>query len=164
MRNVLELSCLVVMAAASLPAADPFLGSWKLNPGKSKSNLNNSPPPKSLVLTYARQGEGLTVTVNLTLADGKTRTLEHVVRYDGKDHPRYTGAAPGDTVANTRTGEFTEESVFKKDGVVTITTRRLVSPDGQTMTATAKSSAADGSVVETVTVYEKLPSRPAVAP
>jgi len=51
-----------------------------------------------------------------------------VVRYDGKDYPRYTGAAAGYTEANTRIDRFTEESAFKKDGNVTITTRRVVSP------------------------------------
>jgi hypothetical protein len=165
MRNVLKLSYLLVMAALSLTAADPFLGSWKLDAGKSRSNLKNPPPPfKSLVVTYTRQGEDLKVTSDLTLPDGKTRTVEHVWRYDGKDYPRYPGAAPGDTVTTTRIDKFTEESAFKKDGNVTITTRRVVSPDGQTMTATAKSKAADGSVVETVTVYEKLSSPPAVTP
>src|SRR5512146_1453087 len=95
MKNLLKLMCLMTLAALSLAAADPFLGVWKLNLGKSRTMAKNPPPPpKSLVATYARQGEDIKVSTELTLADGTKRNVEHLFRCDGKDYPR---AAPGET-------------------------------------------------------------------
>ena len=109
-------------------------------------------------MTYSQQGEDLKVTTVLTLVNGQKRSLERVMTCDGKDHPRYEGAAPGDTITCSRPDEFTEETALKRDGKVTISTRNVVSPDGQTMTATAKAKGADGVVVETVSVYGKVPA------
>jgi hypothetical protein len=157
MRNAIIVSCLLALpAAASLFGADPFVGSWKLNAGKSRTTLKTPPPPpRSLVVTYAPAAEGMTVTTEVTLPDGATRRMEHIVYYDGKDHPRFTGAPEGDTMSSTRMDEFTEESVQKKDGKAVVTTRRVVSTDGRIMTATAKFTDRDGAEAETVSVYER---------
>ena len=84
MQNVLKLTCLVALAGLGLAAAEPFLGSWRLDPGKSRTSAKNPPPqPKSLVATYARQGEDTKLSIDLTLADGTKRSVEHVFRCDG---------------------------------------------------------------------------------
>lgn len=157
MRNFIILSCSLLLTAAGLRAADPFAGSWKLNVEKSRTTMTNPPPPpKSLVVVYAPDGDKTKVTSQVTLPDGTVRAMEHIVYYDGKDHPRFTGAREGDTLTSTRIDEFTEESVQKKDGKAVVTTRRVVSADGKTMTATAKSTGPAGEPVETVSVYDKL--------
>jgi hypothetical protein len=157
MRNVILSSCIVAFAAAtSLFGADPFVGTWKLNIERSRTNMKTPPPPpKSLVVTYAPAGEGMKVTSEVTLPDGQTRKVEHIVYYDGKDQPRFTGAPEGDTMSCTRTDGFTEESVQKRDGKVTVTTRRTVSPDGKTMTATSRSEGPGSEKVEIVSVYDR---------
>lgn len=158
MRNVLKLAGVLAMAGLSLTAADPFLGAWKLDVGKSRTNAKTPPPPpKSLVATIAQQGDERRVSTEVTLANGTTQKVEHVYKCDGQDYPRFKGAAPGDTMSCSRIDEFTEENTSKRDGKVTIFARRVVSPDGQTMTSTATGKGADGTVVETVSVYEKLP-------
>ncbi len=157
MRNNIILACLVFFAAAAgLHAADPFAGAWKLNVEKSRTNMKNPPPPpKSLVVVYAPEGDHTRVTSQVTLPDGTTRTIEHMVYYDGKDHPRFTGAPAGDTLASTRIDQFTEENVQKKDGKVVLTTRRVVAADGRTLTATATFEGPGGEPLETVSVYDK---------
>lgn len=105
----------------------------------------------------AQQGDERKLSTELTLANGATQKVEHVYRCDGQDYPRFKGAAPGDTMSCSRIDEFTEEGTFKRDGKITISTRRVISPDGQTMTSTSKAKDKDGSVVETVSVYEKMP-------
>lgn len=153
---MLKLSSLAMIAAVLLGAADPFTGTWKLNIEKSRTSAAKpAPPPKSVLVTYSGEGEAMKVTVRVTLADGVERSVEHAVPNDGKEHPRYTGAPEGDTMTSRRIDEFTEESVQKKDGRITITTRRTVSRDGKTMTATARSSGPGGVTVETVSVYDK---------
>ncbi len=106
-------------------------------------------------MTYSGEGEALRIAVRVTLADGRERTVEHAVPNDGKEHPRFIGAPAGETMTSRRIDEFTEESIQKKDGLVTITTRRTISRDGRTMTATSRSTGPDGVTLETVSVYDK---------
>lgn len=149
-----------IVLAFALPllavAADPFTGTWKLNIEESRATgANLPPPPKSLLVTYSGEGQALKMTVRVTMANGVERTIEHAVPNDGKDHPRFTGAPEGETMSSRRLDDYTEESIQKKDGRVTITTRRVVSRDGKRMTATARSTGPDGKVVETLSVYDK---------
>ncbi len=148
--------CWLAVIPAVLLAGDAFTGTWKLNLEKSRTTgAKPAQPPKSVLVTYSGEGAALKATVRVTGADGVERVIEHAVPNDGKEHPRFTGAPAGDTMTSRRIDEFTEESVQKKDGRVTITTRRVVSRDGKTMTATARSTGPDGGTVETVSVYDR---------
>ena len=151
-----KLSWLMVIAALPIAAADPFTGTWKLNVEKSRTTAAKpAPPPKSLLVTYVGEGDAQKTIVRVTMADGVERTAEHAVPRDGKAHPRFSGAGENDTITTRLIDEFTEESVQRKDGRVTVTTVRAVSRDGKTMTATARSTGADGVPVETVSVYDR---------
>jgi hypothetical protein len=157
MRKTLFLTaCFVLIAAVNLFGADPFVGVWKLNIEKSHTNMEAPPPPpKALVITYVADGEGMIVTTEVTLPEGSVRKTVHSAIYDGKDHPRFVGAAEGDTTAFTRPNPLTEESVQKHDGTTVMTTRRVVSSDGKTMTSTSKTKGPGGKEIEIVTVFDK---------
>ena len=47
----------VLVSAASLLAADAAIGTWKLNPAKSK--FSPGPPPQSATVTYEASGSGI---------------------------------------------------------------------------------------------------------
>ncbi len=154
MRNAVILS---LLTAAGLLAADPFAGTWQLNFGKSHTTMKNPPPaPKSVIVIYAPDGDRMKVNTEVTHADGRVTKAEHVVIYDGQEHPLFTGAPAGLTLTAKRVDQFTEESVQKKDGKTMVTTRRVVSADGKTMTSTSKATAPTGEETETVTVYDKV--------
>jgi hypothetical protein len=145
-----------MIPSVMLLAADPFTGTWKLNWQESRTSESNPPPPpRQVLVTYSGEGQAMKVIVQVTLANGVERTIEHAVPNDGKEHSRYVGAPEGETMTSRRIDSFTEESVQKKDGRITVVTRRSVSPDGKRMTATARSSGADGTSIETVSVYDK---------
>ena len=97
MRKLLTLFCLAGLAALCQQTGDPFVGRWKWNLEKSTTTLKDKGiQPKSVIVTYERQGEIMKVTTEVIDPDGKARAAEHIVRYDGKFYPRYKGAAPGD--------------------------------------------------------------------
>ncbi len=119
--------------------------------------MKNVPPvPKRVIVIYTPDGDKMKVNTEVTHADGSVTRAEHVVIYDGQEHPLLTGAPAGLTLTAKRVDEFTEDNVQKKDGKTMVTTQRVVSADGKTMTSTSKATAATGEETETLTVYDKL--------
>ena len=54
--------------AATLVAAEPFAGTWKLNSAKTKYKTGT--PPKEQTATIAEAGSDLDVTISGTASDG----------------------------------------------------------------------------------------------
>ena len=134
-------------------AADPQVGSWKLNIAKSK--YSPGPPPKSGTTKIEAAGAGTKVTVDQVLSDGAVRHWEFTANYDGKDSP-VTGNNPdADMVARTRVNANTVKTVSKKNGKVTTSQTSAVSSDGKTRTVTTTGVSASGQAVNNVAVYDK---------
>ena len=150
-----HLRCLILAAlsvSVSLWAADPAIGTWKLNLAKSK--YSPGPPPKSATITYEAHGDGITRTGQSVGADGHTTSLQYTANFDGKDYP-VTGSSTADTIALKRIDAHTGEATLKKGGKTVSTARRVVSQDGKTLTLTIKGTNAQGQPMHNVAVYEK---------
>ena len=152
-------ACLAAAFAAVLAgtvfaqAADPQVGTWKLNLAKSK--YSPGPPPKSGTTTIEAAGAGTKVTVDQVLSDGAVRHWEFTANYDGKDSP-VTGNNPdADMVARTRVNANTVKTVSKKNGKVTTSQTSAVSSDGKTRTVTTTGVSATGQAVNNVAVFDK---------
>jgi len=147
----------IAFVACAFAAGDPFLGTWKCNFEKSRTNVPNPPPrPRSMTLRYElHEGGGFRMTGEAIMEDGKKRSTERIVVFDGLEKPRTPDAPAGDTVINRRIDRNTEEMVYKLDGKVYKTITRVVSQDGKILTYTTKSVSPDGKADETVIVYEK---------
>jgi hypothetical protein len=142
-----------VLAATLLAQApDPHVGTWKLNPAKSK--YSPGPTPKSGTTKIEAAGAGTKVVVDQILADGSVRHWEVTANYDGKDAP-VTGNPDADTMARTRVDANTVKSVSKKGGKVTTTQTSAVSSDGKTRTVTTTGTNGAGQTVNNVAVYDK---------
>lgn len=141
-----------LVLAGSLLAADPAVGTWKLNVAKSK--YSPGPPPKSATVTYEASGEGIRRTGQTVNADGQTTSFEYTAQYDGKDYP-VKGNPNADSISLKRVNDRTVEGTLKKEGKVTTNVRRVVSADGKTLTITVKGKNAQGQNVNNVSVYEK---------
>jgi hypothetical protein len=126
--------------AASLWAADPFVGTWKMNP--TKSTFIGQPVNNYTVIIEA-QGNGLKLIQDRVEADGKVTHIEFTAKYDGKDYP-LTGNPDADTVSYTKPNANTTEYVYKKNGKEVYDGRAVVSKDGKTMTRTLKGKNAQG--------------------
>jgi hypothetical protein len=154
-RACLSVALAAVFAGTVLAqAADPQVGTWKLN--VAKSTYSPGPAPVSGTSKIEAAGAGTKVVVDQAFADGTKRHWEFTANYDGKDSP-VTGNNPdADTVARTHVNANTVQMVSKKGGKVTTTQTSAVSADGKTRTVTTKGVNAAGKTVNNVAVYEKL--------
>jgi hypothetical protein len=139
--------------AALAQAADPQIGTWKLN--VAKSTFNPGPAPKSATTKIEAAGAGAKLIVDSTAADGTARHWEFTANYDGKDVPVVGNNPDADTVARTRVNANTVQTVSKKAGKVVTTQQSTVSADSKTRTVTTKGVNAAGKTVDNVAVYER---------
>src|SRR5213595_4235296 len=75
---------LSLMAAGACFAANPHLGTWKLNEAKSKLAPGMG---KSTKVTYTEQKDKIKVTVDGVDKDGKRTHSVWVGKFDGKAYP-----------------------------------------------------------------------------
>ena len=148
----LSLSIACLAPAAQAQSKDPVIGTWKINPEKSK--YNPGPPLKSVVTKFEPAGKGVKNTTEFTNAEGKAFTVTYTAEYDGKDNP-LAGSATANTVAIKKLKDGSVERVDKKDGKVTMTMVRQVSKDGKSMTVTQKATNPQGKPVDNVLVFDR---------
>src|SRR5260370_23065591 len=99
---------------ASVSGADPLIGTWKLDPAKSK--FSPGPPSKSITVRFEPAGAGVKVTADVVTANDKASHTEYTGNYDGKDYP-ITGSETGaDTVSLKRIAAHTTQRVDKQGG------------------------------------------------
>ena len=150
----LKLSAVILFMgfALSAQAADPLVGTWKLN--VAKSTYSPGPAPTSLTAKIEAAGMGEKVSADGVRGDDTPIHVEYTAQYDGKEHP-ITGSLMADTVSLKRLDANTTERTEKKGGKVTQTVTRKVSIDGKTMTVTYKGTDAKGQPINNVAVFEK---------
>ena len=136
----------------TLWAADPFVGTWKLNVAKSK--INPGPPPKSEIATFAAQENGLKLAVDIVEADGKAVKVSYTAKFDGKDYS-VSGVTGADTISIKRVDANTFSELFKQAGKEVGSATLVVSKDGKTLTRTSKEKNAKGQEVTNTAVYDK---------
>ncbi len=138
--------------ALSAQAADPLVGTWKLN--VAKSTYSPGPAPKSLTAKIEAAGEGEKLTADGVRGDDTPIRVEYTAQYDGKDYP-ISGSPMADTVSLKRLDANTTERTDKKGGKVVQTLTRKLSSDGKTATITIKGTDAEGRPINHLAVFEK---------
>jgi hypothetical protein len=142
----------VLLGVSVIWAADASVGTWKLN--VAKSTFRPGPPPVAETRIYKAQPKGVKTTVTTMWADRLSTTVEYPANYDGKDYP-VSGSRDVDVVALTRMDDFTSAATLKHAGKEIGVARRVVSPDGKTMTISYKGVNTRGDLVDNVAVYDK---------
>jgi hypothetical protein len=132
-------------------AADPNMGTWKLNEAKSKLSPGTA---KNTTVIYAVAGDKVKVTVDGIDPDGKPVHSEWTGMFDGKDYP-VTGDPLSDTRSYKRVNDHTLAMVGKKDGKAVLTVNIAVASDGKTRTVTSNGTDAKGKKYTSVAVYDK---------
>jgi hypothetical protein len=132
-------------------AADPFVGTWKVNIAKSKLP---SPVPKSQIFKCVAQGDTFKWTFETVGADGKVTQSEWSGKYDGKDYP-VKGDPTVDTTSLKKTDVYSLVDIDRKAGKEVGRYQVTVSKDGKAMTATGKVKDAKGQETTIVVVADK---------
>ena len=138
----------------SLWAADPTIGTWKLNPNKTKvAGLADAISESSTVKIEAQEN-GIKLRWNALKADGKAVHGEFAAKYDGRDYP-VKGDPGSDMVSLRRIDANTVDYIYKKGGKEVLSERAVVSKDGKTVTLTVKGRDAKGNAYEALVFYDK---------
>jgi hypothetical protein len=150
--KTLLVGAILAIATSTALAADPVVGTWKLNLAKSK--FSPGPAPRSQTRTYAESAEGMTLTVTTTAADGRETTTTLIFKEDGKPYP-VIGNPDFDKVSVRRVDALTVHSTQTKAGAAVGAAVRTVSKDGKTLTFAQKGTHATGGKYDDVSVYDR---------
>jgi len=132
-------------------AADPNMGTWKLNEAKSKFTPG---APKNRTVVYEAAGDKVKVTVDGVDSKGMPLHSEWTGKIDGKDYP-VTGNPNADMRSYKRVNDETLTFTEKKAGKVTTSGRVVVAADGKSRTVTTTGTDPQGQKFNTTTVYDK---------
>jgi hypothetical protein len=136
MKRVLLLCVTLVFWGLALGQANPWVGTWKLDP--SKSQLVGD------TFSFSKGKDGM-----LRYSDGSA--YSYVFAVDGKEYKTFENRT------TTWTGNGTNKwtSVTKQDGKTLFTVERELSADGNTLTFRSTGTSADGLPMEYVTVSKR---------
>jgi hypothetical protein len=142
----------LTLTSVAMAADDPFVGTWKLDLGKTKV------PPgqemKSYVMKWEKHGSGYKNTADAIGATGAAFHVEFTVQEEGVDYPM-TGNPIANTVSYNKIDAGTVGAMLKRTGTVVARMRSSVSADGKTLTIIQTIVGANGSETASTLIFEK---------
>jgi hypothetical protein len=133
---------LAVGAGAAVAATNPVVGTWEMS--AAKSTIDAKGAPRSETFTFANSDKGVTLTSNVTAADGKQSThTSDPSLWDGVSHP-VTDSADHDAVMAKSVGAGLFRYSFTKAGAVVNSGTLAVSKDGTVLTIAGSRTSAKG--------------------
>src|SRR5438132_11955356 len=144
-------AALSVTAAAACFAANPHMGTWKLNESKSKLVPGMG---KNTTVTYAEQKDKIKVTVDGLDKDGKPTHGVWVGKWDGKAYPE-KGNLSWNSAAYKVVNDRTNDITAMKDGKMVWSGTITVAADGKSRTATINGTDEKGKKFSAKAVYDK---------
>ena len=151
LRTTCKLAFALSVTALTLIAADPTLGTWKMNVAKSK--FNPGPAPKNVTTTYSQEGDWIVLKSTGEDFDGKKIARENRYKRDGKEYP-FDGPNGRGKITVKKIDDYHSEAVTKLDAGGTNKTRTAISKDGKTRTQTVTGVNAKGEKVNNTVVFE----------
>jgi len=142
------------LALQAAAPADPVVGSWVLNVGKSK--FGSKPVPTNQIRTYTETPDGLEVIVKGESADGESDVFESTFKYDGKDYPA-SGSPDFDTIAVRSINPYVSSAILKRGHRVVGHLMRVESKDGLKLTVSERLRGPKGEVLHEALVYDRQP-------
>jgi len=150
-KTLLLTLALCFLAGAVCFAADPQMGTWKLNEAKSKFAPGAA---KNTTVAYTAAGDKVKVTIDGTDAEGKPAHNEWTGKFDGKDYA-VAGDPNSDMRSYTKVDDRTLDFVVKKAGKTTAKGRVVISADAKSRTVSVSGTDAQGKKFQNTAVYDK---------
>ena len=144
-------SGICILALTLFAAENPFVGTWKQNPAKSKMEGSGLEP--NATLHIESEGDGLKVAVEATLK-GQPNNYTYQATLDNKP-AKVTGNPAFDEVWTMRADEHTITASGRKAGTVVFTDRRVVSGNGKSMTIFRSGTNPEGKPFKATMVFDK---------
>lgn len=119
--------------------SDPFAGTWERNPVRSLGNSLGT------IVYEAFEADGLHFVGN---------NVEYRARTDGKGYA-VKGSIVADSVSLKRLARDMIEETWMDGGQVSLLVQRVVSPDGETLTAHSSGTTPQGERFRNIYVYER---------
>jgi hypothetical protein len=132
-------------------AANPQIGTWKLNEAKSKMPAGMG---KNTTVTYTEEKDKIKVAVEGVDKDGKPTHSVWVGKFDGKAYP-LKGNLSYNSVAYKMVNDRTNDITTMKDGKMIWNGRITVSADGKSRTVTINGTDAKGKKFKGTAAYDK---------
>jgi len=146
----------VLVASVSVAtAADPFNGTWKLNPAKSKAPGGRLPHPSSTNIIEI-EGDTIHLIADQTDQAGNAERMEYTAKLDGKEYPVQispAGSRPY-TISFKQINQRIREYVLNMGGMV-IKGQDVLSEDGKTFSRIIAGTDADGKDAGVLQFFEK---------
>jgi hypothetical protein len=150
-RAMLVAAAVWLTTAAGVLAANPHLGTWKLN--ESKSKLSGGTKNNTVIYTEAKNGM-MKLSVEGVDKDGKATHWTWEGKFDGKPY-KVKGNKEMDTIAQQMVNDRTNKFTIMKDGKTTVTGTIEVAKDGKSRVVTASDTDANGKKVTDKAYYDK---------
>jgi len=147
---ILILIAFLSSAFAQNPSQDGWIGVWKLNVAKSKSQ--GGPLPKSNTIRIEDLSPGIKVVNDWVNSVDIPSHSEFSAKFDGKEVP-VAGLPPGSTVSLNRI-DARRLDVVQKSAGVTLSARYAVAGDGKTLTVTQTITNVDGLKLNNTLVFD----------
>ncbi len=144
------LGMIAVAVSLSAFAADPYVGTWKIN--IEKSMLSDPTRWKGTVVIMESIPNGFRNIFEQPMPDDQIRRTSSVLSY-AKDNP--VEGNPQDTKTTERIDSHYLRVTFKTNGKKTSVLESTVSPDGKTITDIHKGTGRSGKPLDEVRVYDK---------
>ena len=144
--------CLVVVAAAQQPAADPLTGKWELNVARTHYGGGAEPRVRESFVCDAA-GAGVTCTIRSVRADGRIVVGDFIATYDGPLGPTH-GISDVDAVRLTKVTESIADATFTLRGRPVFAYRAVRSADGKSLTIISVDPTSRA-VLNSIVVYER---------
>jgi hypothetical protein len=139
------------VAATACFAANPHMGTWKVNEAKSKFAPGMG---KTNTVHYAEKKDQLQVTVDGVDKDGKSTHGVWMGKTDGKAY-KVKGNLAWDAMAYKMVNDRTYDITAMKGGKMSWNGRSTVAADGKSRTLTLNGTDANGKKVKGKVVYDK---------
>jgi hypothetical protein len=143
------------MLAATLAIAgeEPFFGTWILNVAQSKVSVG--PAPTSGLQVLSKDGDWIVARNDVTNADGTPVSYTIRYRHDGKPYPIATPNIGRGTITVKKIDDHHYEWTVKGEGKYLMTSRSVISKDGNTRTVTQTGTNRKGEPSRSTYVYQR---------